>query len=440
MEKVGKNKVLIGLFILCLMIIFILAFFNNSNLAKDQSLDYEINKEYAQSIRGKKVVWFGDYLIEGSGNNNKSWNYYMDKYYGTISDNYAVGSATVLKTNNNYNIQDQILENTSSIKEADYIFINGGVNDCWGYQQDELSFDQIFVKIEDNIKKLLEIIGEKNNQKIIYIIPHKFVSNNYMNYVEKTIDICEKYEINCVELGSIISDLDTVDGIYYNEEGYKKSLDYLVQCMVTNNPQIIANVGQEIEYKQSSKYNSYFKNKTIVCIGDSIIQGAANYERSWDYYINKYYGSTSENYGVGGSTVTPKDGKGYIKDQIIGNNQSISKADYVLMDGGINDCWILDEENQINKIISSIKDNIQQVINLVGQENKNNIVYIIPHKFSSVLYVDYLKQVKSTCDEMGIKYVNLDEVLTDFDTTDSVHYTENGYLKSLDVIIDTLIK
>lgn len=435
-----KNKLLISIVILCLISISILVFLKKSNLVENQSPDNKLNKEYVQSIiKGKKVVWLGDYLIKGSGNDNKSWNYYMDKYYGTISDNYAVESATVVKTKNNYSIYNQILENTSSIKESDYIFINGSVYDCWRYQEDELSFNNMLKEIENNIKELLKITGEKNNQKIIYIIPHKFISNNYIEYVKKVVDICKKYDIDCVELGGIVSDLDTINGIYYNEEAYKKSLNYLVQCMITDNPQIISNIGEKIKYKQNSKYNSKLKNKLIVYLGDSLIRGSGNYNKSWDYYIDKYYDSISQNYAVGGATVVKNDRRVYIKDQIIDNEQTISNADYVIMDGGINDCWIFNEEEQINIIMSSVKDNIQQVINLVGQEKKNNIVYIIPHKFASIFYIDYLKQVKNICNEMGIKYVNLDEILTDFDTTDSVHYTENGYLKSLDVIINTLI-
>ncbi|WP_455542996.1 GDSL-type esterase/lipase family protein [Intestinibacter sp.] len=442
MKNKKKYIAIIGIGVI-IFLLFIGLFIHNNNLLDSlgnkftKSEGYDVNKEYYNKINGKKVVWFGDSLVHGLDRETKTWSYYLDKYYGTKSSNYAVGGATVVKQSDESYIYDQINQNIDSIKDADYIVIDGGVNDCWHDNGNSNITNLISNQIQNNIDTILNVIGKENSQKIIYIIPHKFISTYYNEYVKNTIQLCESNNIKCVDLNTFVSDLDTKDTVHYNKEGYEKTLNYIIECMVDDDTKIISKSIQTIkEYEPKEKYSKVLKNKHLVCLGDSLMKGQENNKRAWDYYINKYYNTTSENFAAGGATLLDSN-KNDIDAQLNYAKNSFENADYIILDGAINDFYnTSDDPELINKVCQKLKTDID----LIGAENRDKIVYIIPHKFSSaIVYSDYVKSIAKTCNELDIKYVNLDYIVGDFDTVDTVHYTESGYLKSLDSIIEQLV-
>ena len=157
--------------------------------------------------------------------------------------NYGIGGTTIAKiSGKNNSILERLDTMYSSYPNADYIIIEGGVNDCYstniqlgeiteGYNAtfDEYTFCGALESLFKNA------ILKWKGKKIGYIVTFKVPSadyNNFKEYMDKAKQICEKWSIPYVDLYNNsgleyhIAEIATAysyggGGLHPNIEGYK---------------------------------------------------------------------------------------------------------------------------------------------------------------------------------------------------------------------------
>ena len=84
------------------------------------------------------------------------------------------------------------------------------------------------------------------------------------------------------------------------------------------------------------------KGKKLLVFGDSIMYGSGNGGFGVGEYLERDLGLKCVKYAVGGARVGFREGKNWVRDQIIRATADGAEADYIVFDGFTNDCNISD--------------------------------------------------------------------------------------------------
>ena len=198
------------------------------------------------------------------------------------------------------------------------------------------------------------------------------------------------------------------------------------------------------------------KDKVAYFFGDSICHAGDDNVgvRGWAGRIINNYGmhnKASKNCGVSGASVSTIRGTNTVYNQVIQNR--IPLANYVILEGGVNDAWdscpvgtmveASAEETDISSLdLSTFAGGLEQLLYQVKKQYpKAKIGYIICFKMG-VNYgrlgdmTEYVEMTKKICDKWGVPYLNLYEdkafntkflIKLKKNAVDGCHPNENGY-------------
>lgn len=181
------------------------------------------------AFKGKKLLVFGDSIINGSGNNCIGVGEYLEEHLGFEMKKYCVGGARVgFYPGKNWMVE-QIREAIGKGETADYIVFNGFTNDCnmtdgktcdvplgemtEGYENFDVfavkkegsTFSNCFENILHALKKFFP------NAKLLFVRPHNMGRrDDYFQrlYGERAIEICKKWGVATADIYKD-SDLNT---------------------------------------------------------------------------------------------------------------------------------------------------------------------------------------------------------------------------------------
>lgn len=208
------------------------------------SIDYDmINTESKMNnLENKVVLWNGDSIGYGAGNNGVSYANYISDKYNMSSTNYAVSGRCIAKEDGHTSILETI-NNMSN--NADYVLFEGGWNDMWRVPLGSISEGYDATLDEYTWSGALESLIKTSKMKwptakIGFILPHGRVDN--MRETEDTfwnraIEIFNKWNFPYIDLrhNGLVAFNDTLldlffdisetthhgDGTHPNELGYK---------------------------------------------------------------------------------------------------------------------------------------------------------------------------------------------------------------------------
>lgn len=196
------------------------------------------------------------------------------------------------------------------------------------------------------------------------------------------------------------------------------------------------------------------KNNYIV-IGDSIVYGIGGYaQNGWvsmlkNNLLNQEETKNSTNYihCVGFPGATSKDILNKI-DSIIDVYYSEGMNNIFLLSIGINDTQIFNGKNKTS--VDEYRDNIIKIINilkkkdncntiivgLTGIGEKNEPFFWKPNKYyDNKTITNYNDVLSGICEDSGIKYIPMMNVLNGNDFIDGLHPNDKGYYKIFSQIL-----
>ena len=197
------------------------------------SLDgLEINTD-SNPLKGRKALFTGDSICYGAGSTG-GYPKLVGEANGMVVENYGISGSRIANTTDR---DDSILSRISQMdEEADYVCLEGGVNDAWssrvqlgeissGFNSvlDETTFTGAFESL------LKQSIIKWKEAKIFYIIPHKMIGVD--EYMDRAKALCEKWGVPCLDLRlctgifAYIDDMKQTytasgDGVHPNKKGY----------------------------------------------------------------------------------------------------------------------------------------------------------------------------------------------------------------------------
>ncbi len=184
-------------------------------------------------LAGKTALFTGDSICFGAGSSGGYAKFIGENNQMNVI-NYGVSGTRIAVSDR----EDAIVTRIASMQDtADYICLEGGVNDAWsgkvplgeisnGFNAvlDESTFTGAFESL------LKQSIIKWQTAKIFYIIPHKMIGVD--EYMDRAKEICEKWGIPCLDLRlmtGIFAYIDEMkqiytangDGVHPNKQGYK---------------------------------------------------------------------------------------------------------------------------------------------------------------------------------------------------------------------------
>ena len=181
------------------------------------------------TFKSKKLLVFGDSIINGSGNNGIGVGEYLAEHLGFEMKKYCIGGARVgFYPNKNWMVE-QIREAVNNRESADYIVFNGFTNDCnmsngktcdvplgdisegfenfdiFAVQKEGSTFSNCFENIIHALKKYFP------QAKLLFVRPHNMGRrDDYFQrlYGERAVEICEKWGVPVADIYKD-SDLNT---------------------------------------------------------------------------------------------------------------------------------------------------------------------------------------------------------------------------------------
>lgn len=221
------------------------AYKNQIMLAKGNSLSptYVSYGKYAMDnlvvdtennmLSGKTALFTGDSICYGAGSTGGYARYIGENNKMNVI-NYGVSGTRVAVSD----VENAIVSRIATMQDtADYICLEGGVNDAWsgkvplgvisgGFNSelDETTFTGAFESL------LKQSLLKWKEAKIFYLIPHKMIGVN--EYLDRAKELCEKWGVPCLDLrlmtGFFAYDNEMKqtytsngDGVHPNEKGYK---------------------------------------------------------------------------------------------------------------------------------------------------------------------------------------------------------------------------
>lgn len=188
-------------------------------------------------------LFFGDSICYGGGTGGYGYPQAVKaKQPSMTSLNYGV-SGTCIARNDSYDVKyPSILSKIQSTSTyAEYIVLEGGVNDAWGNRNPigtfkggtapsdsagMINYGKILNEYQfaDALEKcIIEIKLKWWGRKIFYVIPHP-INQSYSNpYFELAIKVCKKWGVIVIDLrNSGCTTADTTDGTHPSRVAYDK--------------------------------------------------------------------------------------------------------------------------------------------------------------------------------------------------------------------------
>jgi lysophospholipase L1-like esterase len=212
-------------------------------------------------LHSKISLFDGDSICAGAGWEGNTTNSGYAKVIGEANNmtwvNYGVGGGTIAaETYSGGNPRHWISRNIGNMQsEADYIILQGGINDYWlNVPLGQITSDYVSVFDDTTFSGAMESMLKQailkwKGKKIGFIITHKIgdtyypygnpVSGRFENYRDKIIEICNKWSIPYLDLftmSGLNSNIDEINDLYFklsnghgdrchpNEQGYRQFL------------------------------------------------------------------------------------------------------------------------------------------------------------------------------------------------------------------------
>ena len=207
-----------------------------------------VNDMAADILTGKTLYVAGDSIAYGTGSEGGFGKAVAQKY-GMTFVNEAVDGATLAP-----NITDNvnggtracictIVTSSDALEKADYILLEGGINDAWnkaavGTLTDgfDAAYDE--TTMTGALEKTLEYLAENHSEKrVAYVFPHGGLfadrDNWYKTYKPAIFAVLQKWDVPYIDIEenappmgphgiSELSDKYTSDGIHPNAAGYEQ--------------------------------------------------------------------------------------------------------------------------------------------------------------------------------------------------------------------------
>lgn len=192
----------------------------------------------------------------------------------------------------------------------------------------------------------------------------------------------------------------------------------------------------------------HYTNKTISYLGDSITE-FCNSEYGYIQYLDEHFHfKQSNNLGISGSTISGTASNVAFFQDIRVNSIPLD-SDYILIYGGINDCWqnlpigVIDYNNYncdclvgaYNTLIDKLKERFEYT----------TIIIVVPHYVNLANFTDYANTIVAVAKLNNIPYINLFSNsginASNYKnyTTDGVHLNNNGSILVAECIGNFLI-
>ncbi len=189
--------------------------FNPYGTVNEEQIDYILSElDKLKVLKDKTVMTFGDSIMHGDGNCFVGIADMMSQRYLMTPIDYSLGGSTFGKVNNREQIANQISKAINKNETADIIFINGGTNDMRkskpGTISDDFDYDNYgYEDFCSGMEYSLGLLKESfPDTPVVYIRAHNMeygIERNELHFGNLALDICEKWEIDVVD---IFSDTD----------------------------------------------------------------------------------------------------------------------------------------------------------------------------------------------------------------------------------------
>lgn len=175
-------------------------------------------------LEGKNIVWLGDSLIRGYGNNDKGFPEYFSELTKSICTNGSTSGSTIT-IDSPIPMYDQVNTMISMkdtyFQQVDMIILDGGGNDCIGYYIGSFSIDTMkeigTVNMNETVTSTDSVISDF--ETIINAL-----KTNFPNAKIMYVDSCDNSEENIGEIvyawvtpGKTLEDLNNIIGTYYGK-------------------------------------------------------------------------------------------------------------------------------------------------------------------------------------------------------------------------------
>lgn len=213
-----------------------------------EAIDVDFNQFVRNPFNNKTILFAGDSITYGAGERPESEDYSQTGWVLRIKNNnqtakvfgYGVGGSTIAKRDNRSDdICSRINKMYEQHSEADYIILQGGVNDAYnpttialgeisnGYDA-ELNENTFCGAFESMLKKSITFWkGKKIGYIVTFKVPSAIRLGNYMDLAKQ---MCEKWSIPyldlynnsglCYALDEIKQEFSKGDGLHPNTAGY----------------------------------------------------------------------------------------------------------------------------------------------------------------------------------------------------------------------------
>ena len=184
-------------------------------------------------LSGKTALFTGDSICYGAGSTGGYARYIGENNKMNVI-NYGVSGTRIAVSDS----ENAIVTRIATMQDtADYICLEGGVNDAWsgkvplGEISDGFNGDLDETTFTGAFESLLkQSLLKWKEAKIFYLIPHKMMGVN--EYLDRAKELCEKWGVPCLDLrlmtGFFAYDDEMKqtytangDGVHPNEQGYK---------------------------------------------------------------------------------------------------------------------------------------------------------------------------------------------------------------------------
>lgn len=210
---------------------------------------YDINGQIIDPLAGKTLYVAGDSIAYGKGSAGGYGKCIADRY-GMQLINEAVDGATLAvnvpdNVNGGYRTSiGMTVKRSTELEKADYILLEGGVNDAWnnaelGTLMNGNFYPSFYITSTiGTLEAMLDYLTKKRGDKrVAYVFPHGglFASseNWYKTYKPAILSALKKWGVPYVDIEecappmgahgvSELSDKYTIDGTHPNKAGYER--------------------------------------------------------------------------------------------------------------------------------------------------------------------------------------------------------------------------
>ena len=206
-----------------------------------------VNDMAADILTGKTLYVAGDSIAYGTGGEGGFGKAVAQKYGMTFINEAADGATLAPNIADNVNGGTRacictIVTSSDELEKADYILLEGGINDAWnkaavGTLTDgfDAAYDE--TTMTGALEKTLEYLAENHSEKrVAYVFPHGGLfadrDNWYKTYKPAILAVLQKWDVPYIDIEesappmgphgiSELSDKYTSDGIHPNAAGYE---------------------------------------------------------------------------------------------------------------------------------------------------------------------------------------------------------------------------